>query len=64
VVSADAKPTQQSYEVFSALSAQLQVELDRLDEVIQDEIPAFNALVNQHSVPAIIVREPKEEGGA
>ena len=64
VAGADAKPTQQSYEVFSELSAQLQVELDRLDAIIEDDIPAFNALVNQYSVPAVIVREPKEEGGA
>jgi photosystem II stability/assembly factor-like uncharacterized protein len=60
VASADAKPTQQSYAVFDELSGQLQVQLDRLQEIIDTEIPAFNELVAGHAVPAVIVRE---EGG-
>ncbi len=60
VASADAKPTQSSYDVFQELSAQLQVQLDQLDRIIATEIPAFNALVAEHQVPAVIVRD--EEG--
>jgi photosystem II stability/assembly factor-like uncharacterized protein/DNA-binding FrmR family transcriptional regulator len=56
VSSADAKPTQQAYDVFEELSGQLQVQLDRLAEAIASEIPAFNATVAQHEVPAVIVR--------
>ena len=63
VANADAKPTQQSYAVYDDLSQQLQVQLDRLAQIINDDVPAFNALVSQHSVPAVIVREPEEEGG-
>jgi hypothetical protein len=70
VSSADAKPTQQSYDVFEDLSGQLQVQLDRLDEIIATEIPAFNAAMAEHAVPAVIVRHAvpavivreKEEG--
>jgi len=61
VASADAKPTRQSYAVFEELSGQLQVELDRLDEIIATGVPEFNALMARHAVPAIIVRET--EGG-
>ena len=61
MASSDAKPTQQSYEVYEELSGQLQVQLDRLQQIIDTEIPAFNALVAGHEVPAVIVRE--EEGG-
>ncbi len=57
VSSADAKPTQQSYDVFEDLSGQLQVQLDRLDEIIATEIPTFNAAMAEHAVPAVIVRE-------
>jgi photosystem II stability/assembly factor-like uncharacterized protein len=60
VSSADAKPTQQSYDVFDELSSQLQVQLDRLNEIIETDIPRFNALIAQHSVPAVIIREEKE----
>ncbi len=62
VASADAKPTQAAYDVFEELSAQLQVELDRLDQIIASQIPAFNALVAEHEVPAVIVREEGSEG--
>ena len=61
VASADAKPTQQSYEVFDDLSAQLQVQLDALQRIVDTEIPAFNALVAEHGVPAVIVRDEKDE---
>jgi photosystem II stability/assembly factor-like uncharacterized protein len=61
VSSADAKPTQQSYDVFEDLSAQLQVQLDQLDEIIANQIPAFNAAMAEHTVPAVIVRD--SEGG-
>ncbi len=61
VSSADAKPTQQSYDVFEDLSGQLQVQLDRLAEIIATEIPRFNAAMAEHAVPAVIVRE--NEGG-
>jgi hypothetical protein len=61
VSSADAKPTQQSYDVFEELSGQLQVQLDRLAEILATQIPAFNAAMAEHEVPAVIVRE--EVGG-
>ncbi|UCC72758.1 MAG: glycosyl hydrolase [Gemmatimonadota bacterium] len=60
VASADARPTQQSYDVFEELSAQLQVQLDRLEQIVATEIPAFNALIAEHEVPAVIVREEEE----
>jgi photosystem II stability/assembly factor-like uncharacterized protein len=57
VGSADAGPTQQSYDVYDELSAQLQVQLDRLEVVITTEIPAFNDLVAGHDVSAVIVKQ-------
>ncbi|MGD8698528.1 MAG: glycosyl hydrolase [Gemmatimonadales bacterium] len=62
VGSADAKPTQQSYDVYEDLSGQLQVQLDRLNAIVADDIPAFNALVARHSVPAVIIRAEEREG--
>jgi hypothetical protein len=56
VSSADARPTQQARRVFEELSAALQVELDRLQSVLATGIPAFNRLVKEQDVPAIIER--------
>ncbi len=56
VASADAAPTDQSLQVFEQLSAALQVQLDRLKAVLDAEIPAFNKLVKDSDVPAVILR--------
>jgi hypothetical protein len=53
---ANAKPTEQAYAVFEALSAALQVELDRVDAVVRDRIPAFNAAVGALNLPAVVVK--------
>ena len=56
VASADAAPTAQSEQVFNELAAALQVQLDRLKAVLDTDIPAFNKLVKESDVPAIILR--------
>jgi len=53
---AEAAPTAQSVQVFDELSAALQVQLDRLKAVLDADIPAFNRLVKESDVPAIILR--------
>jgi hypothetical protein len=56
VASADAAPTDQAVQVFEQLSAALQVQLDRLKAVLDADIPAFNKLVKDSDVPAVILR--------
>jgi photosystem II stability/assembly factor-like uncharacterized protein len=56
VGSADAAPTDQSRAVFDDLDAQLQRQLDRLHEILAAEVPAFDAVVKDQGVPALIVR--------
>jgi photosystem II stability/assembly factor-like uncharacterized protein len=53
---ADARPTEQARQLFAELSAALQVELDRLQAVLDTGVPAFNRLVKDQDVPAIILR--------
>jgi len=52
----DYKPTDQAYAVFDELSAALQVQLDKLDAVLHDRIPAFNAAVGGLNLPAVVVK--------
>lgn len=56
VASADAAPTDQSVQVFEQLSAALQVQLDRLKGILDADVPAFNKLVKDSDVPAVILR--------
>ena len=56
VAGAEAAPTAQSVQVFDELSAALQLQLDRLKAVLDADIPAFNRLVKESDVPAIILR--------
>ena len=53
VSGADARPTDQSVAVFEELSAALQQQLDRLQAVLADQIPAFNAAVAALNLPAV-----------
>jgi hypothetical protein len=57
VSSADARPTQQSYEVFAELSGQIDAQLDRLRQVIETDVPALNDLVRSAEVPAVVLKE-------
>jgi photosystem II stability/assembly factor-like uncharacterized protein len=57
VASADARPTDQSYAVFEELSRLLQAQLDRLREMVEADVPAFNALVRERDVPVLSLRE-------
>jgi len=54
VGSADAPPTDVSHAVFDALDAQLKAQLDRLNAIVTGEVPAFNRLVAEQNVPAVI----------
>ncbi|HWO88503.1 MAG TPA: glycosyl hydrolase [Gemmatimonadales bacterium] len=56
VASADARPTDQSYQAFEYLSGQLQVQLDRLRAIMERDVPAFNTLVREADLPALQVR--------
>jgi len=59
VGSSDTRPTRQEYEVFKELSARLDQQLTKLKEVLEKDVPAFNQLVREKNVPAILL--PAEE---
>ena len=55
VGSADAAPTKQTYDVFGEVSAQVDEQIALFDGLLGDDIPAFNDLVAQSAVPAVVV---------
>jgi hypothetical protein len=54
VASADAAPTRQARQVFEELSLYLAGQLQRLSELINTDVAAFNKLIREASVPAIV----------
>jgi hypothetical protein len=54
VASADAAPTQPSYEVFQDLGARIDRQLERWREVLATDVASFNSLVRDAAIPAIV----------
>jgi hypothetical protein len=55
VESAEAPPTDQSYEVFEHLSGRLQEQLDRLDETVETELARLNEMLTEAGLEAVEV---------
>lgn len=56
VSSGDSAPTDQSYAVYEDLVGQINAQLQKLAQVIKTEVPAFNQLVKDQNVPAVVVK--------
>lgn len=55
----DTAPTTQSYEVFKGLSAQLQVQLDKLQAIDDKDVTNFNRMVREQNILAITIASLK-----
>ena len=56
VAEADAAPTDQAFVVYSELAAKIDDQLRKLAEVMRTDLPAFNKLVRDQDVPAVILK--------
>ncbi|MBI3653755.1 MAG: glycosyl hydrolase [Acidobacteria bacterium] len=56
VASADAAPTAQAQAVYDELVAQINAQLQKLDAVLKTDLPAFNKLVREQEVPAVVLK--------
>jgi len=54
IAGAQAAPTRQTYELFEDLSQRIDVQVQRLKEVLDGDVAAFNALLREHNVPGVI----------
>lgn len=59
VAGADAAPTDQQYGVYDDLVGRINVQLDKLKQVMATDVPAFNKLVRDQNVPAVFVKPAK-----
>src|SRR5579863_528178 len=61
VVSTDILPTMQSTMVYEDLASQINAQLARLDRLLKDDLAAFNKLVRDQNVPAVVLKSVKAE---
>jgi hypothetical protein len=59
VGSADSAPTKQSYEVFDMLSKDVDEQLAKWKAIVSTDVTAYNNLVKQQDVPAIMLTQPE-----
>jgi hypothetical protein len=55
ISSADAVPTEQSYKVFDMLKQRSDDQVGRWDQLVKSDVAAFNTMVRQQDIPAIIL---------
>jgi photosystem II stability/assembly factor-like uncharacterized protein len=58
----DDAPTEQSYVVYEDITGKINVQLQKLDQVMKTDLPAFNKLVRDADIPAIVVKPPTSSG--
>jgi hypothetical protein len=56
VASADGAPTRQAYDVFHDLSTRIDQQLMQLQEVLEQDLAAFNNLIRASGIPAIVAK--------
>ena len=57
----DAVPTDQSYVVYEDLTGKIDVQLARLRQVTDTDVPAFNTLVREQNVPAVVIKTSNKQ---
>jgi DNA-binding protein H-NS len=56
VMGTDAAPTKQSYTVYEGLASEVNAQLRAADKLLTDDLGAFNKLVRDSNVPAVVVK--------
>jgi len=56
VASSDAAPTDQSIAVYDDLVGRINIQLQKLADTIRTDVPAFNKLVREQDIPAVVVK--------
>jgi hypothetical protein len=57
VASADGAPTASSYAVYEDVAGRIDVELAKLKRIVDTDLVAFNQLVREKSVPAVVLKK-------
>ncbi len=58
VARSDTPPNDQSFAVYDDLARQIDAQLAKLSTIIKTDVPAFNQLVKDQNIPAVVVKPP------
>ncbi len=61
VGSAEAGPNAQSYVVYDEVVGQIDAQLQQLAQIMKTDVPAFNQLVREQDIPAVVVKPPTSD---
>jgi photosystem II stability/assembly factor-like uncharacterized protein len=61
VAATDVAPTMQSTVVYEDLASQVNAQIAKLESLLKDDLAAFNKLVRDQNVPAVVLKQPKKE---
>jgi photosystem II stability/assembly factor-like uncharacterized protein len=61
VSGSDYAPTDQSYAVYEEVTAQIDLQLQKLSQILKTDLPAFNQLVKEQNIPAVTVKPPEAQ---
>jgi hypothetical protein len=61
VGSAEAGPNAQSYVVYDEVVGQIDAQLQKLAQIMKTDVPAFNQLVREQNIPAVVVTPPRSD---
>jgi hypothetical protein len=57
VMGANARPTDQAYDVYEMLASRVNKQLAKLDDLLDNDVPAFNRVVRENDIPAVSIEE-------
>ncbi len=58
VARSETPPNEQSFAVYEELNAAINAQLQKLSAIMKTDVPAFNQLVKDQNIPAIVVKPP------
>jgi len=58
VARSDTPPNDQSFAVYEDLARQIDAQLAKLSQIVKTDVPAFNQLVKDQNIPAVVVKPP------
>ena len=64
MASADAAPTDQTQAVYRDVAGRIDQQLAKLAELLNTDLAAFNRMVREKEIPAVVVKPKKEKGAA
>jgi photosystem II stability/assembly factor-like uncharacterized protein len=58
VARSETPPNEQSIEVYNELAGEIDAQLQKLSQIMKTDVPAFNQLVKEQNIPAIVTKPP------